>query len=499
MQQRQRIQQERHNLLSSQKDVGPKSRGTSWKQAFLARPMLAWLLLLVPGLIALGGAQPIVQVQAAGAGGGHDRESEATLGTKHGEQRRSSCVLIVPNDPLSAKGLATPYKLTGSQNGTACDETDTNVSVFVQAAVLDPATGQISVYDPLVINRGTKPAVAPVVPTLPANAVVGIWFGSNGTGEYLQGASRNTLEDAKCVNGLGNSIFGQVAFCHAKAFFSEANRLITENKLTPPPLGTGADGMTCSSVRDFSVVDQDPSDNVTTDYLVTQDGRLAQDTSANAKLLPSSTELGNGSDNRLLAIALDSSLGCSPWVAPDLANPGHMVTAQPLNELQAAMYQPAPVALVPSEDPMTLVNGQPSLVKQNLYRAGVDQPLEPSAAQASADQQAFCRNLVSIAPDRIEADKAWTVTAPSLDPQTANNLFTFLAARLSVTLGPDGGLNCTGLLHIDNPVQLTESGGVVVDASFSTLATSATTSQTSTPAQTSTTSIPIATLPAKGP
>jgi hypothetical protein len=229
--------------------------------------------------------------------------------------------------------------------------------------------------------------------------------------------------------------------------------------------------MTCPSVRDFSLVDQDPSDNVTTSYLITQDGRLAQNTSANATTLTGSTAMGNGSDNRLLAIALDSAIGCAPWEAPDLSDPGHMVTAQPLNELQAALYQDGPVALVPSGDPMTLVNGRPSLAKQNLYRVGVDQPLEPSVAEASADEHGFCRNLLQLAPARIEADRAWTIVAASPDPATANNLFTFLAARLSFTIGADG-LNCTGLLHVTNPVHLTEVNDVVVDASFGDSTTS---------------------------
>jgi hypothetical protein len=425
-------------------------------------------MVLAGGFSALQGAELVPPARAAGR---PDHESEAALGTRHGERRQSNCILIVPRHPLSAAGLATPYQLRASSAGAACDEANSAAAVFVQAAVLDPLTGQLSVYDPLVINQGTQPAVAPVVPELPAGAVVGIWFGSNGTNLQLQGAGPTTLQSAQCVDGLGESVFGQVAYCDAVAFFTAASRLIATKSLTPPPLGTARDGMTCPSVRDFSLVDQDPSDNVTTSYRVTQDGQLAQDTSANAASLSGSTTIGNASDNRLLAIALDSAVGCAPWEAPDLADPGHLTTAQPLNELQAAMYQDAPVALVPSGDPMTLVNGQPSLAKQNRYRAGVDQPLEPSAAQASVDERDFCRSILQIAPARIGADRPWTVNAGSPDPATASNLFTFLAARLSFTIGP-GGLNCTGLLNVANPVHLTQFNTVVVDASFGTASTS---------------------------
>jgi hypothetical protein len=460
--QNQRIGQEKHRARSREQELGVKSCRTGRYSVVTLWPVMAWTIVVAAAVIALRGAAQVPPVQAAAA---PHHESEATLGAKHGERRNSGCILLVPRQPLTASGLATPYQLM-SANGSACHESTSATAVFVQAAVLDPATGQISIYDPLVIDQGTRAAAQPVVPKLPANAMVGIWFGSNGTSLHLQGADGGVLRTAQCVDGLGRSVFGQVGYCHAPAFFAEANRLIRDGKLTPPPLGTAVDGMPCPSVRDFSVVDQDPSDNVTTSYLVTQDGALAQDTAANRTLFPGSVAFGNGSDNRLLAIALDSALGCAPWEAPDLADPGQMVTAQPLNELQAAMYQAAPVAYVPGADPMTLVNGQPSLVKQNLYRAGVDQPREPSATQASEDQLAFCQDILSIAPSRIQADEAWTISPASPDPAVANSLFTFLAARLSVTLGPDG-LNCTSLLNVTNPVQLTQVNGIVVDASFS--------------------------------
>ena len=46
-------------------------------------------------------------------------------------------------------------------------------------------------YSPLVITQGTTPAAAPVVPTLPANAVVTIDVGFNGTNLTQVGATRD--------------------------------------------------------------------------------------------------------------------------------------------------------------------------------------------------------------------------------------------------------------------------------------------------------------------
>lgn len=437
-----------------------------WRKAL---PAIGWVMALAATAAGLYGSGQFIAAFARGGGNPpHRQESEARLGTRHGQQRQNDCTLIVPSQPLTAKGLATPYQLAATiPSNTNCHEATPSEAAFVQAAVLDSATGQISIYNPLVIDKGTQPAAAPVAPKLPVHAVVGIWFGANGMGLRLKGADFRTLGDAKCVNGLGASIFGQVAYCNAPAFFQTANKLIQAKKLTPPALGTARDGMTCPTVRDFSVVDQDQSDNVTTSYRVAQDGKVAQNTAANAAAFPGSAVLGNGSDNRLLAVALDSALGCTPWKAPDLADPGQMVPALPLDELQAAMYQQSPVALVPGNDPMTLVNGRPNLLKQNLFRMGVDQPRVATVAQANAGQKAYCQDLLRVAPARLEVDRSWTSSAPSLDSGVANSLFTFLAARLDFTFGPSG-LNCTSLLKAPSPVQLVQSGSIVVDATFTT-------------------------------
>src|SRR6266705_4874241 len=98
-------------------------------------------------------------------------------------------------------------------------------------------------------------------------------------------------------------------------------------------------------------------------------------TAANMNTLQNAQAQVNGSDNRLLAVALDGALGCMPLMAPDLAHPGQMTTALPLNELQAAAHQAAPLALVPRGDPMTLLNNEPDTAKTDIYRMGVDQPL----------------------------------------------------------------------------------------------------------------------------
>lgn len=416
---------------------------------------------LVRVVAALAGA---VVVLAAAAVGAFGLRQQPTTFAAAGDQ---SCMLIVPDHALTAKGLATPYQFTGTRrNGGACHEANVDQAAFVQAAILDPATAKISIYSPLIIDRGTMPAVAPVTPTLPAEAVVALWFGSNGDALRLRGARFNTLTAARCVNGLGGSIFGQVAFCNAPAFFKATNALIQAGKLTPPELGMAKDGQPCPSIRDFSIVDQDQSDNVTTTYLTTADGKLAQNTAANRAQLGGATVLKNGSDNALLARTVDPALGCTSWMAPDLTDAGAMISAQPLEELQAAAHQPEPAALVPSADPMVLVNDRPNLLKQNLFRAGVDQPPVATRAQARADLKTYCQNLYDIAPKRMQQNETLFSAQASPTPAVATNLFTFLAQRFVFSF-EEQGLGCAKLLNVADPIQLTmNDAGVATDATI---------------------------------
>jgi hypothetical protein len=494
------------------------------------------------------------------------------------EDDEVNCNLTVPANPLSAAGLATPYRLAGP-----CHQTNPEQSAFVEATVFDPATSQLSVYSPLVVDAGTEPAAAPVAPQVPAGAVVGIWFGFNGDNLTLvdQGGS---LGAGMCVNGLGRSRFGQFAHCNAPAFFQAVNPAIAAGAVTVPPLGTGRDGLPCPSTRDWGVVDQDQSDNLTGSFLALGNGRTAQNTAANRAALgagtgaagvkagaayagglraavaadptttaapsgggartttapattattaapggatttratratttttaaagggaaPTSTTTagarstttgaatrptttttaGNGdvggegknagagkprtgtqmagfqirfnpSDEGLVANILDPLLGCTPWTAPNLADGGTPASSLALNELQAAAHAAAPVALIPTNNPMTEVNGRASAEKTNLYRAGVDMaPVGEGETPA-----AYCRNLATLAPQRLQTDKALLQGQPSPDPEVARDLFGFLGQRLSASFTE---LDCDDF-GVRNPVRLRQQGEVTVEVTF---------------------------------
>ena len=376
-----------------------------------------------------------------------------------------NCTIIVPDAPLTSAGLATPYQLVATDpTAGPCDESNTDQSAFVQAAVLDPATGNISIYNPLVINQGATPAAAPVLPTLPANAVVALWFGYDGDTLTLQ-ANPGVLHSAGCVNGTRfGGLFGQFAYCNAPAFFWAAHRAIHKGQLVVPPLGTATDGKPCPSTRDFMVVDQDQSDNLPASFLVTQGG-LAQPTQTNIALFQGATVIRNPSDEGLLARFLGPALGCAPWKAPDLADPGQMIPALALNELQASTWQQAPIALVPAGDPMTLHGNSHDLFKVDAYRAGVDQRFAFSPGEASTTE--YCRNMVNIAPPRLSANQAALTAAPSPVPADGNNLFTFLAQRFVASFDI---LDCGTLLNVSDPVSFTtDANGVAVSATINAI------------------------------
>ena len=381
-----------------------------------------------------------------------------------------SCDIIVPANPLSAQGLSTPYQLTGtngmSAQASGCTMANFgNLGAFVQATILDPATGKLSVYEPLVITQGTQPAAAPVVPTLPAGAVVTIDFGFNGTNLTQVGATATALAQGRCVNGLGGSIFGQVSFCNGTGFFRAAQRAEARGRLVIPATGTSTKvpGLACPTTRNFNMIDQDQSDNVTTQYLLNANGQTAQDNAANTAAMAGATTINNGSDNALLNAFLDPTLGCTPFTAPDLTNAGTPGTSQAMDELSAAKNQQAPMALVPENDEMTLVNNAFSVTKTNLYRSNVGQPPVSAANDATNSPANYCQNMVNVQTSFLQNNETLLATGNSPVPGVGSNLLTFLANRMNMSFT---NLNCQNF-GLTNPVTVTLDGnGAATAATF---------------------------------
>jgi hypothetical protein len=362
-----------------------------------------------------------------------------------------NCTLTVPNNPLSAKGLASPWQL-----GDGCSEANGTEQAFVEATILSP-NGTLQVYNPLVIDAGATPAAAPVVPKIPRGSQVIIDVGFNGTNLLLEGRG---ARQGNCVDAMGQSVIGQVSACNAVNFYRLANAEIATGRLQVPVRGTSGDGQACMTVRDFAMVDQDQSDNVITSYLMNANGQIAQNTAANAAALTGATTLLNGSDDKLLAAFLDPATGCTPFTAPDMTDPTGNSASQALNELSALVNQKGVIAVVPTNDEMTLVGGNFSIAKTNVYRSLVDQPLLPANTDATQVAMAYCQNMANMAPARSQLDMTREAGFGSPVAAIGSNLASFLGNRLSMSFA-NLGCNTFGLT---DPTKVTLDGNKVATA-----------------------------------
>ena len=399
-----------------------------------------------------------------------------------------NCDIVVPANPLSARGLATPYQLTGTDGRTPAESgcqmsNAAKLGAFVQATILDPATGGLSVYDPLVVTQGTRPAVRPSVPKIPANAVVTIDFGFNGKDLLPVGATPATLADANCVNGQAGSLFGQASFCNGINFFNAVKKDEREGLLKVPSPGTsdkivpsGGDigtGQVCPVTRNFELAGQDPGDNVTTEYLLNPlTGQTAQDTTSSAGNIAGATLLFSRSDNTLLDQFLDPVLGCTPFEAPDLANNDQPASSQALDEILAGAYQPKIAALVP-ESARVVLNGDAGFdaAKTDLYRAELGQAPISNQTNKISDPEMYCQNLVDIQTPFLAANQTLLSTGQSPVTAVGGNLLTFMANDLNMSFT---SLGCQHF-RLTNPVTLIRNGaGVAVAATFNTSVQTAT-------------------------
>jgi len=363
-----------------------------------------------------------------------------------------NCTITVPANPLSARGLATPWQL-----GDGCSEANTGTEgAFVEATILSP-NGALQVYNPLVITAGTTPAAAPVVPTIARGSQVIIDVGFNGTNLVLEGRG---ARQGNCVDALGQSVIGQVSACNAVGFYRLANFEIATGRLQVPARGTANDGQPCLTVRDFAIVDQDQSDNVITSYLLNANGQTAQNNAANAAAVAGAQTIVNGSDDKLLAAFVDPATGCTPFTAPDMTDPAGTSASQALNELSARVNQQGTIAVVPPNDEMTLVNGAMSIAKTNVYRSLVDQPLLPANTNAAQVAAAYCQNMTNIAPARSQLDATREAAVGSPVPAVGNDLATFLGNRLAMSFANLGCNNFT----LTSPVTVTVDGNQVATA-----------------------------------
>ena len=396
----------------------------------------------------------------------------------------TTCDIIVPANPLSAQGLATPYQLTGPGGTTpaqsGCEMSNgAKLGAFVQATILDPATGALSVYEPLVITQGTRPdtpGMKLIRPAIPADAVVTIDFGFNGTDLVQVGATPTTLADAHCVSGQAGSAFGQTSFCNGVNFFNAVRQAERKGLLKVPSPGTsnviavsGGDlgtARSCPVIRNFEVAGQDPGESVTTTYLLNPlTGQTAQNNSTSRGYIAGATLLHNNSANAVLDQYVDPILGCTPLEAPDLSNVNVPTYSEALDEIAAGAYQPKTAALVPQNDTAVTDGGKSDPAKADLYRQELGQAPISSHSDKTSDPAMYCQNLINIQTPFLAANQKLLATGQSPVTATADNLLTFLANDLSASFT---SLGCRQF-QLTNPVTLKrDSAGVAIAATFDT-------------------------------
>ena len=367
-----------------------------------------------------------------------------------------NCTITAPASPLSARGLATPWQL-----GDGCSEANPNQQAFVEATILAPG-GQVQVYNPLVITQGSAPAAAPAPPAIPAGSQVIINLGFNGNNLVIEGAG---AFQGHCIDAFGNSVIAQTSACNAQAFFQDANAQIARGTLKVAPLGTGSDGRPCESTEDYALIDQDPSDNTDSEYLLNASSQTAQDTLGNKNALGGSAVIANGSDNGLLGFFVDPALGCTPFSAPDATSPNGTQSSQALDDLSSkvndvALARQGIEATLPVNDPQLLVGGQFSIGKTNTYRMLQDEPPLPPGTNKNQNAASFCQDMVNIQPAKNQLDNAMFANFTSPVPAVGTNLATFMGARLSASFT---NLKCQDF-GLKNPVTLTLDGNGVATA-----------------------------------
>jgi hypothetical protein len=402
-----------------------------------------------------------------------------------------SCDIIVPANPLTARGLATPYQLTGtdgaSPSASGCRMGDSGAEAFVQATILDPATGALSVYDPLVVTRGTRPAVVPAVPGIPADAVVTIDFGFNGKDLYQVGATPGTLAGANCVSGEAGSAFGPVSFCNGTGFFGAVRAAERNGRLKVPSPGTSGKitpsggalgtGRACPVTSDFEVADPDSGDGVTADYLLNPiTGQTAQDTTSNAGNMAGPALLHGRGASTLVDRFLDPVLGCVPYQVPDLANNDQLTTSWATDEIVSGAYEPGNAALMPENAPLVAgPGGGLDAAKTDAFRAELGEAPVGARGGAASGPQVYCRDLVGIQTPFLAANRALLAAGQSPLTTVGDNLLTFMATELSTSFT---SLGCRDF-GLADPVTITrDSAGTAVAAAFSTSAQAAQAAQT---------------------
>ncbi|KAJ3203345.1 hypothetical protein HDU82_006646 [Entophlyctis luteolus] len=356
-----------------------------------------------------------------------------------------NCVVTIPGtgNPLDPTTWTQPWRVSGCDQangmGTICDIT-----------MFDTATNQLYAYVPLIVDAGSNNFVAPAAPNFfvpNANTVMYMGCGTN--------AVTTTLKDNKNGAGLAAanctaSGLVQYAGCNGSKFYAAVKSAIAAGTFTAPAVAVSpVNNRLCYSDFSCAMTDMDPQDNAPSIYLVSQNGKIAQQTNANLAMAEFTTAQGGttvtiGSDMVVQNVVYDTALQCTDFKIPSAIDGLAMNTMGNTNVFGIAndlTGHPNRTCLAPLNGAFVTATGvyavadtmpgSMAFTKVNELRAltGVD-PFATVQAAAAAKFLAYSSDILF---------NAFHVVGMAPAMPVANNMATFLTQRFVASWA---GLNC---------------------------------------------------------
>ncbi|KAJ3196717.1 hypothetical protein HDU82_001680 [Entophlyctis luteolus] len=402
-----------------------------------------------------------------------------------------NCVVTIPGtgNPLDPTTWTQPWTVTGCDQangmGTICDIT-----------MFDTTTNQLYAYVPLIVDANSNNFVNPVPPSFfvpNANTVMYMGCGTN--------AVTTTLQDTKNGAGItaGNctaSGLVQYAGCNGVAFYNAVKSAIKAGTYTAPSVSVSpVNHRLCYTDFSCAMTDMDPQDNAPSIYLVSNTGKIAQQTIANMALPEFTAAQGGttvtiGSDMVVQNIVYDTALQCTDFKIPSaidgllMNTMGNTNVFGIANDLTAhsnrTCLPPLNGAFVTATGVYSTadtLSGSMAFTKVNELRAltGVDP--YPNVQAAAADAKVYCARFLAYSSD-ILFNAAFVVNMTAAMP-VASNMATFLTQRFVASWA---GLNCADPnigIGLTFPYTNFMSNGIVTGVTFAVTTTASTTNTAS--------------------
>ena len=289
------------------------------------------------------------------------------------------CVLTIPDNPLTAIGLATPYILSSN-----CSVLNMSTTVFSEVIIINTNTREYSIYNPLIVNNISQLENTPVIPILPRKYIIGIWF-----------TSEQPFTLLTKFNLCENMVNTNFAYCNIGVFY---NYVISLNVFIKS---------ICPSIRDYPM-QLLLGNRVMDSYIVNNNSLITQTNSLSNNI---SYIVENTSTNDyIFNNYVNKALNCPSLIAFNIQT-GRQVNSMILNQIQAIQYGSGTSTYISK-----------SIQEMNFWRLGLGQNIN-----VNTDQFIFCnesdnKNALFLYNNY---EKLYYYNSP--EPTVATNLVNYLA------------------------------------------------------------------------